>query len=276
MSNESCKNSLSKSIYDKPIKFSTFKRFNSHSENENTSNKQKLYTENMSSSSLLNFNFFNEINSPFSNSEKELISKKTKNAFSNNSNYISSLLTNVNEEDDYDVKNKSQNFVNEYSQNEDKDDNGNIFDILSKHLNYQSNDSELNDSFDNENEKNIENYNNNNIKNNNINDNNNEINDNNNDINDNNNVINDDKINNENEKNESNNIEDKLKFNDYNELNQEDKIILNNFLNLAKEQSSCRFLQQKINSQQYLVKYIFSYINELIYICLKDNNFIIM
>ena len=268
MSNESCKNSLSKSIYDKPIKFSTFKRFNSHSENENTSNKQKLYTENMSSSSLLNFNFFNEINSPFSNSEKELISKKTKNAFSNNSNYISSLLTNVNEEDDYDVKNKSQNFVNEYSQNEDKNDNGNIFDILSKHLNYQSNDSELNDSFDNENEKNIENYNNNNIKNNNINDNNNEINDNNNDINDNNNVINDDKINNENEKNESNNIEDKLKFNDYNELNQEDKIILNNFLNLAKEQSSCRFLQQKINSQQYLVKYIFSLItqniNELI------------
>ena len=52
--------------------------------------------------------------------------------------------------------------------------------------------------------------------------------------------------------NEENNI-----FDNETNLEQEDIIIINNFLNLAKDKSSCKFLQQKIHSQPYLIKYFF-------------------
>ena len=234
MSKEKRNNLPNKSIYDRKIRFSSIKRFNSLSENVNLSNKkQKKFFD---TASHINFNFFNIINSPFSNSLQEIKTKNTK-AFTKDSNFLSSLLSFVNkEEDDYDTNNKKKTSIN--SQNEEKEDNGNIFAILSKHLIYQSNDSDLNENSDSESEKNIKFSENKNSR-------------------------------NEDLQNEHNDFEDNnFIFNDYDELNQEDKIILNNFLNLAKEQSSCRFLQQKINSQQYLVKYIFSLItqniNELI------------
>ncbi len=244
MSKENSKNLPNKLLYDQQIKFPTFK--SSHTDDENHSNKPKLFIENMSSPSHFNFNYFNDINSPFSNSVQEIKTKNLAKAFSKNSNYLSSLLTNGNkEEDDDDTNNKSNNSLNDNIQKEVKDDNGNILGILSKHLNYESNDSDLNDNSDDENENSKKRHFDNNE------------NDIDNDIdndNDSENERNDDL------KNENNDLDNNLKFNEYNELNQEDKIILSNFLNLAKKQSSCRFLQQKISTSQYLVKYIFSLI----------------
>ncbi len=226
MSKEKRNNLPNKSIYDRKIRFSSIKRFNSLSENVNLSNKkQKKFFD---TASHINFNFFNIINSPFSNSLQEIETKNTK-AFTKDSNFLSSLLSFVNkEEDDYDTNNKKKTSIN--SQNEEKEDNGNIFAILSKHLIYQSNDSDLNENSDSESEKNIKFSENKNSR-------------------------------NEDLQNEQNDFEDNnFIFNDYDELNQEDKIILNNFLNLAKKQSSCRFLQQKLNICPYLVKYFFSQI----------------
>ena len=59
---------------------------------------------------------------------------------------------------------------------------------------------------------------------------------------------------NESDNNENNVINDNKT---YDQLEHEDKIILNNFLDFAKEQSSCRFLQNKIQSKPYLIQYFF-------------------
>ena len=268
--------------------------------------KEKSFNE---KNSTFNFNFFNEINSPFSSSNS--CTTKTTNIFSQKKlNCMSSLLT-----QNYDINDECNEDEEENNDSKNESNNKNIFDILSKHLIYQGIDSETskNESFDDDEEnfnnsiyknnegeeeeindikKNVnhEKINNNNDKINNTNNNNNEkINNNNEKINNNNNNneknnINNDKINNNNNNNnnEKNNNNDKINNNNdkinnnndeinnknYISLSKDIQLIINNFLNLAKEQSSCRFLQQKINSEPYIVKYIFplilNNINELI------------
>ena len=204
--------------------------------------QQKLCNENSTFQNQLNYNFFNESNSLFSNIN--FSSKKT-NAFSmKDTSYSSSTLTR-NDDDD------KINECNDSKSSNDESNNNNILVILSKHLIYQSSDSEKNknDSFDDDNE-NINNYN-----------------------------IPINKHNEyeegKNDERKQNNIYDKMKNNidkisnkNFTGLSQDIQLIINSFLNLAKEQSSCRFLQQKINSVPYIVKYIFplilNNINELI------------
>ena len=206
-------------------------------------NQQNQNHEYPTNQTQLNFNFFNEYNSPFSNTN--ICSKKTNEYSMKDSKYISNVLTR-NDDDD-----KNESFDSK-SSNEGSN-RKNIFGILSKHLIYQSSDSEKNktDSSEDDNENDDDNFN---IP------------------------INKNKEYEEEEEFDDTKkkiIDDKNKNNDdeiinknYVGLSQDIQLIINNFLSLAKEQFSCRFLQQKINSEPYIVKYIFplilNHINELI------------
>jgi hypothetical protein len=182
--------------------YGSFPKISTMEKEDKNSNKQKSQIENIK----LNFNYFNEKNSLFSNSNDSItekaLSKNEVCADSKNTNYENNKNNN-NEDSDYD-----------------------IFGILSKHLIYQ-------DKLHLSKEDNIDNNNK------------------------------------EESESENKNNENTYDYNNqFNDLKEGDKLILYNFIHLAKEKYSCKILQQKIKTDNYLIKYFFpliiSNINELI------------